>query len=124
MAVSELQHLAVSAASGPVRAVREAEVISPPKPKTRRRQKIARPPMYRVVMLNDDYTPMEFVVEVLMQIFAMPEPKAVDVMLTVHNQGRAVVGVFSYDIAETKAEATMAAARQYEHPLRCQLEPD
>lgn len=85
---------------------------------------VAKPQMYRVVMLNDDYTPMEFVVQVLMEYFGMSETKAVSVMLKVHRQGKAVVGVFSYDIAETKATTVMAVARRYEHPLRCLLEPE
>ena len=80
--------------------------------------------MYRVVMLNDDYTPMEFVVEVLMQHFGMSEPRAVAVMLTVHTQGRAVIGAFTYDIAETKVSTVMSAARRHEYPLRCLLEPE
>ena len=101
-------------------------VTAPPKRKveTKPKSDVAQPQMYRVVMLNDDYTPMEFVVQVLKECFGMPEPKAISVMLTVHRQGRAVVGVFTYDIAETKVATVMAVARRHEHPLRCLLEPE
>ena len=105
----------------------ESDVVTaPPKRKVAVKPKsdIAQPQMYRVVMLNDDYTPMEFVVQVLKELFGMPEPKAIAVMLTVHRQGKAVVGVFTYDIAETKVATVMAVARRHEHPLRCLLEPE
>ncbi len=105
----------------------DADVVTaPPKARTQTRTKarVARPQMYRVVMLNDDYTPMEFVVVVLKEFFGMPETKAVAVMLSVHTQGRAVIGLFTYDIAETKVTAVMEFARRHEYPLRCLMEPE
>ena len=87
-----------------------------PKPKT------ARPPMYKVLLLNDDFTPMEFVVLVLERFFHMPHAKAVEVMLTVHRKGVAVVGVYTYEIAETKVAQVMEFARRHQHPLQCTME--
>ncbi len=82
------------------------------------------PPMYRVLMLNDDYTPMEFVVEVLESFFAMSREQSTQVMLAVHNQGYAVCGVFTRDIAETKAHQVSEYARECHHPLLCEIEKD
>ncbi len=84
--------------------------------------KLKKPRMYKVVMLNDDYTPMEFVVEVLEVIFYMDREKATRTMLTVHTSGRAVCGVFTRDIAETKAAQVNQYARECEHPLLCEIE--
>lgn len=78
--------------------------------------------MYRVIMLNDDYTPMDFVVEVLMKFFNMSEEKATQVMLTVHMQGKAVCGVYTRDIAETKMAQVNQYASDCEHPLLCEIE--
>ncbi len=86
------------------------------------RPKTKKPPLYRVVLLNDDYTPMEFVVEVLELIFGMDRPKATRVMLEVHTQGKGVCGVFTYEIAETKVAQVAAFAEQHQHPLLCTLE--
>ncbi len=86
------------------------------------RPKTVQPPLYKVVMLNDDYTPMEFVVEVLQTYFRMTRDKAVQIMLQVHTQGRAVAGIFTRDIAETKVQQVNQYARQQQHPLLCQLE--
>lgn len=83
---------------------------------------LKRPPMYKVVMLNDDYTPMEFVVEVLQMFFAMNREQATRIMLQVHTQGKAVCGVFSRDIAETKAAQVNQYARDNQHPLLCEIE--
>lgn len=83
-----------------------------------------KPRLYRVVMLNDDYTTMEFVVHVLEIFFGMNRELATRVMLKVHKEGRAVCGVFTRDIAETKAELVNQYARDNEHPLLCQIEPD
>jgi ATP-dependent Clp protease adaptor protein ClpS len=80
------------------------------------------PPLYQVVMLNDDYTPMEFVVQVLQTFFGMGREKATRVMLTVHTQGRAVCGVYTRDIAETKAMQVNRFARENQHPLLCEIE--
>ncbi|MBT77714.1 MAG: ATP-dependent Clp protease adapter ClpS [Gammaproteobacteria bacterium] len=86
------------------------------------RLKVKKPPLYRVVLLNDDYTPMEFVVEVLELIFGMDRPKATRIMLEVHTQGKGVCGVFSYEIAETKVAQVSAFSEQHQHPLLCTLE--
>ncbi|HEY9036910.1 MAG TPA: ATP-dependent Clp protease adapter ClpS [Pseudomonadales bacterium] len=80
------------------------------------------PPLYRVVMINDDFTPMEFVVEVLMMFFHMNDETATQIMLTVHTQGRAVCGIYPRDIAETKATQVNQFARTNEHPLVCEIE--
>ncbi len=82
------------------------------------------PPMYRVVLLNDDYTPMDFVVEVLEKFFAMDREAATRVMLAVHNQGRAICGIYTRDIAETKAMLVNQYARECQHPLLCETEKD
>jgi len=79
--------------------------------------KLKRPPMYKVLLLNDDYTPMEFVVHVLELFFSMDREKATQIMLTVHTQGAAVVGIFPRDIAETKSEQVNQYAQENEHPL-------
>ena len=82
------------------------------------------PPMYKVVLLNDDYTPMEFVVHVLENFFNMNREMATRVMLRVHTEGKAVCGVYTRDIAETKAEQINQYSLENEHPLLCQIEPD
>jgi len=86
------------------------------------RPKIKKPPLYRVVLLNDDYTPMEFVVEVLETFFAMDRPKATRIMLEVHTRGKGVCGVFPFEIAETKVAQVSAYSNQHQHPLLCTLE--
>ena len=85
--------------------------------------KLKRPPMYKVVLLNDDYTPMEFVVDVLERFFAMERELAVRVMLKVHTEGKGVCGVFTREVAETKAGQVNRYARANEHPLLCEIEP-
>ena len=87
---------------------------------TRTRKK--RPPMYKVLILNDDFTPMEFVVHVLERFFGMSHAQAFDLMLTVHQKGLAVVGVFSYEIAETKVTQVMDFSQRNQHPLQCTME--
>jgi ATP-dependent Clp protease adaptor protein ClpS len=84
--------------------------------------KLKRPPMYKVVLLNDDYTPMEFVVHVLEVFFSMDREKATQIMLTVHTQGAAVVGIFPRDIAETKSEQVNQYAQENQHPLISTIE--
>lgn len=84
--------------------------------------KLKRPSLYKVMLLNDDYTPMEFVVEILEVFFAMSREKATNVMLTVHIHGKAVCGVYTRDIAETKAAQVNQYAREHEHPLLCEIE--
>ncbi|MGE0113884.1 MAG: ATP-dependent Clp protease adapter ClpS [Steroidobacteraceae bacterium] len=84
--------------------------------------KLKRPPLYQVLLLNDDYTPMEFVVDVLEQVFSLDRPTATRVMLEVHTRGKGVCGVFTFEIAETKVAQVMAYARQQQHPLLCTME--
>ena len=88
------------------------------------RQKTKKPSLYRVLMLNDDYTPMEFVVLVLQRFFGHNHEKAQQIMLHVHQRGVGVCGVYSYEVAETKAAQVMDFARQNEHPLQLQLEKE
>jgi len=83
---------------------------------------LAQPPLYKVVLHNDDYTPMEFVVEVLQGFFNMDSEKAVQVMLAVHTQGKATCGIFTRDIAETKSYQVNEYARECEHPLMSDIE--
>jgi ATP-dependent Clp protease adaptor protein ClpS len=83
---------------------------------------LKRPPLYKVILLNDDYTPMEFVVEVLESFFKMNREQATQVMLTVHTQGKGVCGIFTRDIAETKAAQVNQYARDHQHPLLCEVE--
>ena len=84
--------------------------------------KLKRPPMYKVLLLNDDYTPMEFVVHVLERFFGMDREKATQIMLAVHTQGSAVVGIFPRDIAETKSEEVNQYAQENQHPLQSTIE--
>lgn len=84
--------------------------------------KLKKPPLYKVVLLNDDYTPMDFVVEVLETFFNMGREKATQVMLHVHTKGVGVCGVFTRDIAETKVHQVNEHARHNQHPLLCQME--
>jgi len=88
------------------------------------REKTKRPPMYKVLLLNDDFTPMEFVVMVLERFFGMDSAQAYEIMLTVHKKGLAVVGVYSHEIAETKVTQVMQAARDHQHPLQCTMEKE
>lgn len=89
---------------------------------TRTRTRTKRPSLYKVLLLNDDYTPMEFVVHVLQRFFKMDMEEATRVMLHVHQRGVGVCGVFSYEVAETKVNQVMDFARQNQHPLQCTLE--
>ncbi|ASY43456.1 MAG: ATP-dependent Clp protease adapter ClpS [Sphingobium sp.] len=89
---------------------------------TRTRTRTKKPSLYKVLMLNDDYTPMEFVVHVLQQFFRMDMEQATRVMLHVHQRGVGVCGIFSYEVAETKVNQVMDFARQNQHPLQCTLE--
>ena len=84
--------------------------------------KLKRPSLYRVILLNDDYTPMEFVVEVLELIFGMDRQKATRIMLEVHTKGKGSCGVFTYEIAETKVAQVSSYAQQHQHPLMSTLE--
>lgn len=89
---------------------------------TRTRAKTKQPTPYRVLLLNDDYTPMEFVVLVLQRFFRMDMEAATRVMLHVHQKGVGVCGIFSYEVAETKVSQVIDFARQNQHPLQCMLE--
>jgi ATP-dependent Clp protease adaptor protein ClpS len=91
---------------------------------TKTRAKTEKPPLYKVLILNDDYTPMEFVVHVLERFFGLTHGQAVELMLTVHKKGVAVVGVFSFEIAETKVAQVMDFARRHQHPLQCTMEKE
>ena len=86
------------------------------------RAKTKPPRMYKVILFNDDYTTMDFVIEVLQRFFAMNRERALQTMLKVHNEGSAVCGVYSLDIAETKVAQVSAFAKQHGHPLRCGME--
>ena len=96
----------------------DTALITKAKPKTQR------PSLYKVLLLNDDYTPMEFVVHVLERIFGLTNAQALELMLTVHRRGVAVVGVFSYEVAETKVTHVMDYARRNQHPLQCTMEKE
>ncbi len=91
---------------------------------TQTRPKTKKPSMYKVLMLNDDYTPMEFVVHVLERFFGKGYEEATRIMLHVHQRGVGICGVFPYEVAETKVTQVMDFARQHQHPLQCTLEKD
>lgn len=93
-------------------------VVVKARPKTRK------PAMYKVLMLNDDYTPMEFVVHVLERFFQKNRDEATQIMLHVHRRGVGVCGVFTYEVAETKVTQVMDLARQNQHPLQCTIEKE
>ena len=86
------------------------------------RPEIKRPPMYRVILLNDDYTPMDFVIEILTIFFGMGHDRATQVMLHVHTRGKGVCGVFTFEIAETKVVQVNEFSHQNDHPLKCTME--
>jgi ATP-dependent Clp protease adaptor protein ClpS len=92
--------------------------------RTRTRAKTKRPPMYKVILLNDDYTPMEFVVDLLKTVFHKPHAEATRIMLYVHQNGMGVAGVYPREIAETKVRAVEELARQAEYPLKCVMEKE
>jgi ATP-dependent Clp protease adaptor protein ClpS len=94
----------------------ETGVVTQTKPKTKK------PAMYKVIMLNDDYTPMEFVILVLERFFSKNEEEATQIMLHVHQKGVGVCGVYTYEVAETKVQQVMDLAKQHQHPLQCTLE--
>lgn len=83
---------------------------------------LKKPPLYKVILLNDDFTPMDFVIEVLMDFFGMPEDKATQVMLQIHTQGVGVCGVYTRDVAETKVMIVNDYSREHQHPLLCSME--
>ena len=117
-----------AATNHPPRAMADKDDGSPGTPgvgiATRTRAKAKKPSMYKVLMLNDDYTPMEFVVHVLERFFNKNRDEATRIMLNVHRRGVGVCGVFTYEVAETKVTQVMDFARQHQHPLQCTLEKD
>lgn len=86
--------------------------------------KLKRPPLYRVILLNDDYTTMEFVIEVLTVIFHHSDEKAAQITMHVHQKGAGVCGVYTREVAETKVEQVIQFAKENKHPLQCTMEPD
>ena len=101
---------------GPERDAQHGTTVETAKPQA------ARPPLYQVLLINDDFTPMEFVVEVLQEFFAMDREKATQVMLHVHTRGRGVCGVFTREVAESKVTQVNEYSRQHQHPLLCTME--
>ncbi|CCG42072.1 ATP-dependent Clp protease adapter ClpS [Magnetospirillum molischianum] len=93
-------------------------VVIKTRPRTRK------PSMYKVLMLNDDYTPMEFVIQVLEQFFSKNREEATRIMLSVHTRGVGICGVYTYEVAETKVTQVMDLARQNQHPLQCTIEKE
>ncbi len=96
---------------------READVVLEPQ-----KARVKQPPLYKVMLLNDDFTPMDFVIVVLQHFFGMNREQATVVMLKVHREGKGVCGVFPRDVAATKVEQVSAFARQNQHPLACVME--
>jgi ATP-dependent Clp protease adaptor protein ClpS len=92
--------------------------------RTKEQTKTKKPPLYKCILLNDDYTPMEFVVEILKQIFHKPHAEATRIMLHVHQNGMGVAGVYPYEVAETKVRMVEELARESQYPLKCVLEKD
>ena len=86
------------------------------------RPRVKEPPRYRVILLNDDYTPMDFVVDILSTVFGMERTQATQVMLEVHTKGKGICGIYNYEIAETKVAQVMGIAKQHQHPLLCTME--
>ena len=97
---------------------RQVGVVVKSKPKTKK------PSMYKVLLLNDDYTPMEFVVHVLERFFSKSREEATQIMLHVHRSGVGVCGVFTYEVAETKVTQVIDFARRHQHPLQCTMEKE
>ena len=89
---------------------------------TKVRPKTKKPSMYRVILMNDDYTPMEFVVSILMGIFKKNQEEATQIMLNVHQKGIGTCGIYTFEVAETKVAQVMDAAKRAQHPLQCTLE--
>ena len=87
-----------------------------------KRAKVKPPPLFKVILLNDDYTPMEFVVAVLQTFFLMSREKATQVMLKVHREGMGICGTYPKDVATTKVQQVVGYARKYQHPLQCVME--
>ena len=97
---------------------RQTGLLLKPRPKTKK------PSMYKVLLLNDDYTPMEFVVHILERFFQKNRQEATDIMLHVHRRGVGICGIFTYEVAETKVAQVMDFARRHQHPLQCTMEKE
>ena len=91
---------------------------------TKTRPKTKKPSLYKVLLLNDDYTPMEFVVHVLERFFSKPREEAVQIMLHVHRHGVGICGVYTFEVAETKVAQVIELARRHQHPLQCTMEKE
>src|SRR5471030_1129953 len=91
---------------------------------TKTRPKTKKPSLYKVLLLNDDYTPMEFVVHILEKIFGKSREEAVDVMLHVHRHGVGICGIFTFEVAETKVAQVIEFSRRHQHPLQCTMEKE
>jgi len=92
--------------------------------RTREQAKTKKPPLYKCILLNDDYTPMEFVVEILKEVFHKPHAEATRIMLHVHQNGMGVAGIYPYEIAETKVRTVEELARESQYPLKCVMEKE
>ena len=101
-----------------------SEQVDDPSILTISKPEIKRPPLYKILLLNDDFTPMEFVIVVLGKFFGLNHSESVEIMLTVHKKGVAVIGVFAFEIAETKVTQVMAFAKANQHPLQCTIEKE
>ena len=101
-----------------------SEQVDDPSILTISKPEIKRPPLYKILLLNDDFTPMVFVIVVLGKFFGLNHSESVEIMLTVHKKGVAVIGVFAFEIAETKVTQVMAFARANQHPLQCTMEKE
>src|SRR5690606_35969925 len=121
-AIRALRHATVRRLSAKIRSMTERHRPDHGLAVDEARPASKRPPLYKVVLLNDDYTPMEFVVEVLEKFFRMDRSKATQVMLHVHTRGKGVCGLFTYDIAETKVALVNQYSRYHQHPLLCTME--
>ena len=103
---------------------KEQSGVGVAEPKVKQKPKIERPKLYKVLLHNDNFTPMEFVVLILREVFAKSEADAMSIMLHAHTHGFAVAGVYSFEIAETKVQQTMAYAEKANFPLLCTMEPE
>ena len=90
----------------------------------RKKSKVKPPKLFKVILLNDDFTPMEFVIDVLIRVFSMNNDKATLIMLAVHNKGKGVCGIYPRDIASTKVSQVISLARESQHPLQCLMEEE
>jgi ATP-dependent Clp protease adaptor protein ClpS len=119
MAISDYRISMANNGKGPVRDIGTGtSVVTKTRPKTKK------PSLYKVLILNDDYTPMEFVVHVLERFFAKPRDEAIQIMMHVHKHGVGVCGVYTFEVAETKVTQVIELARRHQHPLQCTMEKE